>query len=65
MSSGFPIGFFFGFTFDANNLIWSTYSCDIFVDYVGSGQLFVDFYSISKNVCEFLELDAPICSPNV
>jgi len=45
--------------------VWSTYGCDIFVNYVGSGQLFVDSSSIFKNVYEFLELDAPICSPNV
>ncbi len=60
-----PIRFCFGFTSDANNLVWSTYGCDIFVNYVSNGQLFVDYSSIFYNVYEFLELDAPICSPNV
>ncbi len=59
------VGFCSGSTSNASNLVWSTYGCDIFVNYVGSGQLFVDSSSIFKNVYEFLELDAPICSPNV
>jgi hypothetical protein len=59
------IGFCSNSTFDANNLVWSTYGCDICVDYVGSGQLFIHFSFISKNVCEFLELDVFICSLNV
>jgi hypothetical protein len=37
----------------------------MFVDYIGSGQLFIDSSFVSKNVCEFFELDVPICNPNV
>jgi len=59
MSNGPPIGFCFGstfdpsrfcfdFTFDVNNLMCSIDGCDIFVDYVGSGQLFIDFSFVLK-----------------
>jgi hypothetical protein len=65
MSNGPPIGFCSNSTSKANNLVWSTNGCDIFVDYVGSGQLFVDSFYVFENVCEFFELDALVCSPNV
>jgi hypothetical protein len=55
--------FYFGFTFNANNLVWSINGCDIFIDFVGSGQLFVDFSYVFTNV--FLKLDALVCSPNL
>jgi hypothetical protein len=42
MFSGPPIGFCSSSTSKASNLVWSTNGCDIFVDYVGNGQLFVD-----------------------
>jgi hypothetical protein len=41
MSSGLLVGFCSSSTFDASNLVWSTDGCDIFVDSVGSGQLFI------------------------
>jgi hypothetical protein len=56
-STSDPIGFCFGSTSYASNLVWSTYGCDIFVNYVGSGQLFIDYSFIFKNVYGFLELD--------
>jgi hypothetical protein len=59
------VGFCSSFTSNASNLVWSIDGCDIFVDCVGSGQLFVDFSLVSKNVYEFLELDALIYNPNV
>jgi len=42
MFSGPPIGFCFSYTSKASNLVWSTNGHDIFVDYVGTGELFVD-----------------------
>jgi hypothetical protein len=39
--------------------------CDIFVDYVGSGQFFVDSSFVSENISKFPELDAHVCSLNV
>ncbi len=57
--------FCFDSTSAVNNLICSIDDCDIFVDYVGSGQLFVNFSFVSKNVFIFLELDVHVCSPNV
>jgi hypothetical protein len=65
MSSGPLVGFCSSSTSDASNLVWSTNGCDIFVDCVGSGQLFVDFSSVFENVYEFLEFDALIYNPNV
>jgi hypothetical protein len=76
MFNGPPIGFCYSSTFDyvpfcsrfmsnASNLVQSTNGCDMFVDCVGSGQLFIDSSFVSKNVCEFLELDVPIYNPNV
>jgi hypothetical protein len=76
MSNGPPIGFCssfafdstrfcFGFTSNASNIVQSTNGCDMFVDYVGSGQLFIDSSFVSKNVWDFFELDVPICSPNL
>jgi hypothetical protein len=65
MSSGLLVGFCFGYASNASNLVWSIDDCDIFVDCVGSGQLFVDSSSVSENVYGFLELDALICNPNV
>jgi hypothetical protein len=40
-------------TSKASNLVWSTDGYEIFVDYVGSGQLFVDFYFL-KTFVNFL-----------
>jgi hypothetical protein len=37
----------------------------MFVDCVGSDQLFIDSSFVSKYVCEFLELEVFLCSPNV
>ncbi len=65
MSSGPLVGFCFGSTSNASNLVWSIDGCDIFVDCVGSGQLFVDSSLVFENVYEFLELDAFIYNPNV
>jgi hypothetical protein len=77
MSSGPPMGFCsssafdsalfcFGFMFNASNLMWSTIGCQMFVDCVGSDQLFIDSSFVSKYyVCEFLELEVFLCSPNV
>jgi len=65
MSSGLLVEFCFGSASNASNLVWSIDGCDIYVDCVGSGQLFVDFSSVFENVYEFLELDAFICNPNV
>ncbi len=52
-------------TSEANNLAWSTNGCDIFIDHVGSVQLFVDSSYVFENVCEFFELDVLVCNPNV
>jgi hypothetical protein len=76
MSNGPPMGFCsssafdfapfcFGFRSNASNLVWSTISCQMFVDCVGSDQLFIDSSFVSKNICEFLELEVFVCSPNV
>jgi len=67
MFNGPPIGFCFGSTFDPgrfcfdytsdiNNLMCSIDGCDIFVDYVDSGQLFVDSYFILKTFLNSLTL---------
>jgi hypothetical protein len=76
MFNGPSIQFCFGFTCDhtkfcldstsnVNNLICSIDCCDIFVDSVGSGQLFVNSSFVSENVSKFLELDVHVCNPNV
>jgi hypothetical protein len=38
---------------------------DIFGDYVGSGQLFVDSSFVFENIYKFPKLDAHVCSLNV
>jgi len=76
MSSDLPMGFCsssafdsapfcFGFMFNASNLVWSTIGCQMFIDCVGSDQLFIDSYFVFKYVCEFLELEVFLCNPNV
>jgi hypothetical protein len=63
MSYGLHVGFCLGFTSDANNFMWSINGCDIFIDFVNSGQLFVDFSYVFKK--KILKLDVPMCNPNV
>ncbi len=48
MSSGPLVGFCFDSTSYASNLVWLTDGCEIFVDCVGSGRLFVDSSSVLK-----------------
>ncbi len=54
MFSGPPIAFGSSSTSKASNLVWSTNGCDIFVDYVGNGQLFVDSSYFLKMFVLFL-----------
>ncbi len=54
MFSGLPIGFCSSSTSKASNLVWSTNGCDIFVDYIGNGQLFVDSSYFLKMFVNFL-----------
>jgi hypothetical protein len=64
-STSYPIWFYFDSTSDVNNLMCSIDGCDIFVDYVGSGQLFVDSSFVSEYISKLPKLDVHVCSFNV
>jgi len=65
MFSGPPISLIFGFTYDACNLMWSTNSLDIFVDYCCSNELFIDSCFLIQNVYQFHVFSPPKCNPNL
>jgi hypothetical protein len=65
MSNGPPISLPSGFFFDVNNLVWSMNGSNIFVDYHRNDELFINYFSMIKNVFQFHVLSPPKCNPNI
>jgi hypothetical protein len=65
MSNGFLGRLTFGFTFDVNNLMWSTNACDIFVDCFCSDNILITFSFVNNIVYEFFEFHPLECNPNL
>jgi hypothetical protein len=65
MSNGSFVRLTFGFIFGVNNLVWSTYACDIFVECFCSDKILITFFFVNKFIFEFSEFHPLEYNPNL